>query len=712
MTLWPFRRKSVRKRSRAGAMFSDNEVAALRAQADAEVAVSTTLQPRSEPAKLQRRQRAYSFSPGRHDSIRIERTRGNVERQQPDSGNAGDWGRTPTLHLTRRKSSKRRREDHDREAEIRAMSAFMPVRLATNSHGRSCSKQSTKRAKTGGGGIEPQQAHSSLTSLPYPNLVPSILPADSDVIAYKLSVLGSLAPRPTLKYSSRTRPSSCCRAAASGVSEHAKQPLGDRDSIQKNSLDSRERIDHLADDLGAKDLRELMERDNRRRERKRAQDQERLQKRLSRRVECTKKEEAEARMSGSPPHENLERGVMGRELAGLGIEPASAVITSSKRRECDTRPESPSSSDEKGRTPPLEVFHRPGSSPTNDEDAPAGKKFIAGPAEIGERVSALPEGSSRLSDFLYSKKSRSKSTLESEKDRLMDGDSGRKDSESSTTTPNRLSFTSLLKWGSKTRRHSGPSSFFNTSREETATGSPLHTSAQSKALAKLQGIDTPQQTHRWVNLSAAAAPRRTKSRFREDLPDFPISPPDSRVQSPEADSQPLPTVAESPIHMAHPLTPPRLRYDDSRSAEKLAPMTHKEPKLAISLASIDSEGSWLSGRVLSSKVPKKVIGPAKFDHRDAADEAQPLSNAELEDLDIAGDECLLPLAAGRNPGATTGSWESERPPSSSDENLSVADDYLKWGSVGAKPQVVRYHHHLGEAMRSRQGLLNIDSGDD
>ena len=53
-----------------------------------------------------------------------------------------------------------------------------------------------------------------------------------------------------------------------------------------------------------------------------------MERRLAQRAENQKAEDIEAKKSGTPPPENLERGVMGRELAGLGIETASAVIVS------------------------------------------------------------------------------------------------------------------------------------------------------------------------------------------------------------------------------------------------------------------------------------------------------------------------------------------------------------------------------------------------
>lgn len=708
MALWPFRRKSVRKRSRSGATPSDNEVAPLCTQTDVGTTRTKSKKARDEPAKLQRRQRTYSFSPGRHDSIRIEGARGNTGRENLDghahnsaSSNTADWGRTPTLHPTRRKSSKRRREDHDREAEIKAMSAFMPTRSATHSYGRSGSKQSTKRAKTGD--LEHHYKPASQLSLLYPDSVLSAMSADSDSVAYKLSTLDSLAPRPTLKYNSGTRwtPS---RTAVPGAAESTKKPLGDREPIHEDPLDSRKRIDDLADDLDAKDLRELMERDSRRRERKRIQDQERLEKRLARRAERNKRDKSEAMKSGSPPPENLERGVMGREMVGLGIDPASTVVTSSKRRDMGDPADDSTEADGTRRTQPLESFHRPETSPEDHDDAQLrGERtrlLGAGRIEVDKTISALPKGS--------------KSTLGSEKDRLMDEESGRKNSESSNKTSNRLSLTSLLKWGSRSKRYSGPSSFSNTSREEMQASANPHNGAQADALARLQGDETFNQAHCLANKSTSTVPKRTKSRFREDLPEFPLSPPDSRMQSPETEP-PLPVLAEkSPDLGTGSRSTPSPGHDSPPSAEERPQaIATKESHLSMSLASIDSEGSWLSGRVGSVRVPAKQDSLARINRREATHPSDSPTNSTREELAIADDEYLRQFAPDRNSGImAAGQRPSGEGRPSSDDEESVANENLRWGRVGAKPEVIQYHHHDRDTMRSRQGLLNIDSGDE
>ncbi|OAQ68815.1 hypothetical protein VFPPC_04999 [Pochonia chlamydosporia 170] len=718
MALWPFRRKSVRKRSRSGAALSDNEAAPVRSQTEAVLERTASKKARTEPAKLQRRQRTYSFSPNRHDSIRVDRARrtadaANRAMQESGQGSEGAWERTPTLHPTRRKSSKRRRDDHDREAEIKAMSAYMPTRSgsATDTQVRSNSKKSTKRAKTA---LSNHQPPASQTSLPYPDSVRSFMSADSDFISYKVSALDSLAPRPTLRCNPGTRWTTS-RTAASGTAESPKRPLGEREPIQEDGVDGRKRIEDLADDLDAKDLRELMERDNRRRARKRQQDQERMERRLARRAERHRREEAEARQGGTPPPENLERGVMGRELVGLGIEPASAVVTSSKRRDSDTLPDAPPAESEDALpAKPLDSFHRPETSPQDDESAlaPEQKRLTPPkPVETREPVAASTQGS-KLAGMLRSKKSRSKSTLGSDKDRPADEESGRKNSEGSAKTGNRLSLSSLLKWGSRNHRYSGPSSFSNTSREEMqAASATSQNQAQAEALARLQGEDTPKPANYLAAKGSTGVPKRTKSRFREDLPEFPLSPPDSRVQSPEADP-PLPALTERSPEMDSRPTPPS-RHDTPPSIERPKGAQSAEPHLSMSLASIDSEGSWLSGRVGSLRTSTKRDSLMRANRRENVPSSDSPTNSTREDLAITDDEYLSRLAPDRSSGTMGISRRSgEGRPSSDAEESIAAHDNLKWGRVGAKPELVQFHNHDRNTMYSHQGLLNIDSGDE
>ncbi|ODA77874.1 hypothetical protein RJ55_06477 [Drechmeria coniospora] len=723
MALWLFQRKSARKRSRSGDALSDCE-GPRRSQLDTAVsrASSNKTKQKSERAKLRRRRRRYSFSPGRNDSIRVEtiirldRPAGPDSQpptQPPEDALVLAWDRTPTLHHkkpsppARRKSSKRRRVDVDREAEIKAMSAHLPHAVPP----ATLSKQSSKRARMTADFSQSRNLPSNL-SLPTPDSTHtrSSMSSDSDSLSFRVSVFDVLAPRPTLRCANPTATDGAhWRFSYPNRSNSLRKALAERDVRTEEMAHSRKRIDDLADDLGPGDLRELMERDHRRRERQRAVDRQLVERKLARRAES-------AAESATRPYENLERGVMGRELVGLGIDPPSAVVTSSKQRQSLA-----STADDAASSPPLQTFHRTSSIDLEEAAAPEEPIPIIrtqGPAKPEEAASAQSR-TSFIAGLLPSKTTHSKSTLDSDKITSDDG-IARKNSTASSSKTNRRSFTSLFRWGAKSKRNSGRSSFSNTSREEVQTAAQ----AQAEALAKLQGDD--RQSHH-LAAKAAAAPKRTRSRFREDLPDFPLSPPDSRVQSPEPELR-LPMVAEvktmekeSPGTLVGPHeevgedVPSKPRaIDGARRTSSPGKAVFGTPspnrQQSMSLASIDSEGSWLSGRVGSRRAS------AFRDMMAAKPYELPLSSSRPNSSD---GEMMMTADDGhyrRLSGMAVLHPSSECYVSSDEDDLMrvepMQDGTVNWGAVGAKRQVIQFHRHDRGTMRSRQGFLNDESDDE
>ncbi|GJD00251.1 hypothetical protein ColKHC_09076 [Colletotrichum higginsianum] len=720
------------------------EATTLATSAAATTAAATPKKQRLEkhphsPSPSPRRERSYSFSPGRKDSIRVAgqtgsgppvpgRLAGPFPADRNDGEEKGDpdaaWERAPTLHNnarhhgqhqaaspappSRRKTnnSKRRRtttattttrraETTDREADIKAMTHFAPVRPAADTwtSGRPIRKQS-KRLKTGlgfhGNSFDNPQSDVSL-----PMSIHSSMSSDTELHSFRVSALEILAPRPTLRYAvyPRWEPGS---GSAPTRTQQQKRKVSER--VPESVVRAHKRVDSFADDLDAADLRELMERDNRRRERKRQRDQERVERRLARRAERHREMEAEARNSGSPPPVNMERGVMGRE-AGLGIDAPSAVVTSSRRRSWSSSRHSQkisttreAESHPEPHPEPMEVepepvaflhhFHRTTSIPP---EAPPSPTLPAQP--VPERKpstkAATPKGSMRLRRSFLRRMSRSRSPNATESDqnavsqyssRQDESDvTPRKNSESSSRA--RISFSALFRLGKRNRRNSGPSSFSNTSR------------------------------------------------FREDLPELPMSPPDSRVGSPEVEV-PLPVVSESrsggfggddglqntPV-VRHDTPTSDLRRVDEKM-ERLEKMRQTPTSLRhsiqpspepVSLASIDSEGSWLSGRVGGARRSSGLRGsmqrlPPRITTR------TPSPNGTEEDL--ADDEYLSNLATPSremlaDERLTRKSTGDAFPSSDEDEVMAEAAD-MKWGSVERQHATVVQHPRI----TSRVGMLN------
>ncbi|KAI0132432.1 hypothetical protein BJ170DRAFT_248017 [Xylariales sp. AK1849] len=756
MALWPFRRKGSRKRSEARGRPGEVDAPT---RAMTEPPIPSGPMPGGTPAssqglnrsksrkqrdtssnkKLKRRGRTYSFSPGRPDSIRVARQRqesvpplpagpipagtnekyDDKDKDPPGSIEENDiTDRVPTLHhntsknkrrgqpLPRRKSSKRRKEDHDREAEIKAMSQSypMPTRAATESWtAGKPTKKDSKRMRSDL--VRDWQRPDSDISLPYPESSNSAMSSDSEHISYKVSAFDALAPRPTIRYASNPMYGTST-GSGTARSPSQKRKLSERGPIPEATLKAHKRIDDLADELDASDLRQLMDRDKRRRERKREKEQERVERRLARRAARQKAEEAEAKRNGTPPPQNLDRGVLGRESVPIAVDTTSAVITSSRRRPSVESPRKqekrPAQSDDdqsevRERVPsPLDKFHRVDSMPAEPASVHATKpEEPLVPEEPQPRSSRSP--SPKLMDFIRSKKRRSRSPPGTEPEKVEEkpsaptstrvvsnsqtSDSGGRPSESGSSR----AWMSIFKWSrnAKTRRSSGPSSFSNTSRDSMPISQP------------------PSQASNYIQpyRSNSKLPKRTMSRFREDLPELPLSPPDSRVASPEVEphpAEPLPVIPDDVV----------MRYDTPTSGHRATPSSMHRDEIqtspapqSMSLASIDSEGSWLSGGRITRKRASSGMRSslANYPLRSESEESE-----EHDDDAMADDDFLNIVVDDKLHRKSTG----DARPSSDEED---ADEQSpKWGNVNQIPTFAHYR----ETMRSREGLLQSYDDDD
>lgn len=138
--------------------------------------------------------------------------------------------------------------------------------------------------------------------------------------------------------------------------------------------------------------------------------------------------------------------------------------------------------------------------------------------------------------------------------------------------------------------------------------------------------------------------------------------------------------------------------------------TSPDVQQSMSLASIDSEGSWLSGRVNARRTSAMRDSLAHSSRREALHSSESPSNSTQEDLAIMEDEYLSRLtpSAERNSFVKSLSHKSGDGRPSSDEEDFLDDADLKWGHVaGARPQMVDR-----ETMRSRQGMLNAVEAED
>lgn len=268
----------------------------------------------------------------------------------------------------------------------------------------------------------------------------------------------------------------------------------------------------------------------------------------------------------------------------------------------------------------------------------------------------------------------------------------------------RRSGTAKTKRDSNDRGRRTPSEFSNTSRES-FTRQGLPTSVRSSFQRR------------------SGTPVRTTSKFREELPELPMSPPDSRLQSPElagrnaAPVVPSGTGAVSATGGAATEAAVTTTTTNKRNREDMPVQRHRSIEapsiegkatstaLSQSMASIDSEGSWLSG-----KPAKRISQTQPFMLRHSTSSIRPeLQSDSGEELGVVEDEYFTRLTPGleydehprriRKPSSTAiASSESEG------EHMSGRErEQGTWhGGVGRHPTVV---HHTARA-KSREGLLN------
>ena len=476
-------------------------------------------------------------------------------------------------------------------------------------------------------------------SLPLQDSIHSSMSSNSELRAFRVSALDMFSPRPTIRCSvgsqyyttDRTSPTAL---PARNDSRREPRPLSSRDAKQKKRTS---RIDDLADTLDAGALREILERDKRRRDKKARNDQERLRRRLERRAE---KQNVSTEVGGTPATPRREA----TGLVGLGIAAESSMPMEDVRPSTPPQPPRLEIAPTTPKAQEISQLPTPLESPMEEpvvSDARAirySRGSVSGPAHARgpSNVSQLPE--------LISEKLAQDTPVESveqPQDPFRSGSLHPVDTVETTASKRGSArrrssdgrrmgvFASFFRRGKRNSQDQGrttPSeiSFSNTSRESMSRQPlPAHLVGAAPAASPIQ-IRRP-----------SSVPRRTMSKFREDLPEFPISPPDSRVQSPEVpSSSALAARRRSQI-------PSDLRVESLHSSAGQRPDSPVSPGIPVanimsqSLASVDSEASWLSGKPLKRASNRSQLRSSVASSAVQKNEA---FNASYEELGMADDE--------------------------------------------------------------------------
>lgn len=512
--------------------------------------------------------------------------------------------------LPRRKSSKRKTEDHGREQEIKAMGSPIPIPKRPTSGASGLLARDTKRIP--GGVNRNLERPVSEVSIPVADSLASSISMTTESHRFRVSAFDALSPRPTIRYSGNPRfasGSGSLRPSRTSTRKD-KYPV-----IAEERINPRKRIDDLADDMDAGNLRELMERDRRRTEKHERSDREKLQRSLQRKADKQRAQEGADEAKVGLGIEKTQSTLMTHaNFAGAGREQDTSMSESwlkDPERERGTRtPESWLKDPSRENLVPSSPFHDPVAgtgmshleAPTPEPDEPEEPILETARAVRVSQASMSPPTSpmqqayepSTLSHIAYLASRSTPDVPERPEDQRRDSDTSAR---LSTNWRSMFRRSGTRNRSSTDRGRATPSEFSNTSRESFAR-------------------QMPPSAFTRIPRARSGTPVRTQSRFKEDLPELPISPPDSRVQSPEAGGQfqspRLNQTRESvtsdpsqPLSDIHPAFREEVALSRHQSLTKGSSDAHSSALMSQSLASVDSEGSWLTGRPVkrSSQTP-------------------------------------------------------------------------------------------------------------
>lgn len=633
--------------------------------------------------------------------------------------------RPPTLHtkpsvaesgILRRKSSKRK-TDHAREQEIKAMGG--PIRFHKRPATFTQGQQQRWEASGGPSALSKHASDRPQSDLSLPNhdSLESSMSDNSDSYAFKVNAFDALTPRPLIRYAESPR-YMLSRSLDPSRSSNRKDK---RPMIPEE--DSRRRMDELADDLDAGALRELMERDQRRREQKRATDQEKLQRRLQRRADRQREEERrrarkaeKGEKEDTKPEEKQKKQVQADGVDGAGI--AAAGASGARDGSSSYLPDA-----SKENLPHDDDRHSTGDTPPKPrETSPTqGGQNLRHSIAVSQDVPKFQVGGSpAVSVMDYRAGSTSTPQLHPHRESVSDV-SRSLEPEKNTSVKPMSSWTSFFRRGGSSLRKSSvdrsrkgpPSEFSNTSRESFSKSQP----------STVPPPPIPERSF----LRSGTSVNRTQSKFTEHLHDFPLSPPDSRLHSPEvpdttknatssanrmdSDSDKFNTAGGSAV--TAPVPVPKRNEDRHLSWEANTPETGPGSAfLSQSLASVDSEGSWLSGKPLRRTShplnhPMRSSAPSSKDRLDEYAEEKKAKDNTGDDYyskmtpDPEGEESTHNRKTSSGQNTTDSDRESDILPM----HMPPEEEHRTFHqTVAAKNPIVV--HPVTSRPKSKEGLLN------
>ncbi|OJJ98731.1 hypothetical protein ASPACDRAFT_61447 [Aspergillus aculeatus ATCC 16872] len=533
--------------------------------------------------------------------------------------------------VLKKKLSKRKAYEIAREREIRLM-ASAPIDIPRRPSPLPSEHFSIETRKGLRAPSRRSDRHLSDVSLPVRDSAESSLSDIFESYTFKVNTFAAWTPRPIIRYVEAPKPPTAkSQKSPETVSKKDKVPTF---AASDENAHSNKKVNDLADALDAGALRELLERDRRRRERKQAEDQEKLQRKLQQAADQQQQHPLEQDTAdlSTPKHqaEAKDASTTQRGRPGAGSRATPVSFDEGVTRSEDTKTFL-------GGTPPSGSWLRGVSNDSErqacetpesaivigniDDSSIRGRRVVprrsfAPSTEMGMSRSSLTPSHSPSRRGVYSPTSSHLYGLgrESTSDVSRTIDSDRRLSDNSSGRVNTL--TSIFRRGSSRLKRSYRERFHERSPE------PSNPSHESFFKVQTQSSSGPAPYVPPKAFLGTGTIKRSQSKFTEHFGDEPLSPPDSRLQSPD-----IPEVADeferdddtSDVNMVtqYPIPSSASDVPDSRNNHHASwggeswDGNPDDVPLSQSLASIDSEGSWMSGQFLRRISQKKTSNPLR-----------------------------------------------------------------------------------------------------
>lgn len=582
-----------------------------------------------------------------------------------------------------------------REEEIRVMSAQGYSSKRSSVHSDFAAPRENKRGSRTFGRSKSDKRDSTI-SLPVQGT--SERSSISDGNGWEFSALGFFNPRPSVRYSGIMQHSSSVPTGL-GLPQHRLERLPP--VSEHNTKKSRSKISDLADDFDASDLRVLMERDRRRKEKKKSADFDKLDQSL-RRIRAEEERNTEGDRSShitglssqvvdepTDVHPAFRQrpaaNEAARTTAAVGQPPLSPVslkdelikpsVVAAMAASASTEPHNDSNLTTRNPKELQESTLPSSSTDKSSEDAPPAAAFAT-------QTLSPPQSPNR--NHPAERPSPLRKEFDSSTDvapRVPPKDRQEKDER---RTSRGGAFAQFFRRGGPAKTAERPNSemsFSNTSRESMSRQPlPAHLSATKAPDAKRHG---------------SAVPVRKQSIFREELADSPTASPESKVKAFDA------TVAAANSVQATRQKPSPALATTLESTQEAPTTSQNESPIDVamtaSLASIDSEGSWLTGRHPSTRSVRKSYHSqlrSSIGSLNRHSRAEGGGNASYEDLSMTEEDLVRkpPMSPMTDAASTIG----ELPDRQDDEGMVTRQHTNR-----KTPTLV----HRDPQHRSREGLV-------